>query len=135
MHYVFVYGTLKRGFYNHKKYMQIAETKGTVIYITSACTCSSYPMILSPIRNVPVVLWQAGTGDNIHGEIYCIPDTALQALDGLEGIAIGFYKRKLIEISNFHEKCWIYVQDDKTVANHLNDMSMYKEYTGDACTL
>lgn len=83
MHRVFVYGTLKRGYRNHR-FLKAAT------FVGEAHTLTSYRMLDGRFP----VLRDAGPGCmQISGEVYDVDEETLSALDDLEGIASGMYDR------------------------------------------
>ena len=79
-HRIFVYGTLKKGFPNHARYMQSAEKLGDYR------TVESYPLVLIGERCVPCMINAPGKGEQIEGELYEVDDECLERLDALERI-------------------------------------------------
>jgi gamma-glutamylcyclotransferase (GGCT)/AIG2-like uncharacterized protein YtfP len=97
---VFVYGTLMRGFGNHRvmRYAQgelqaRATVPGELIHL------GGYP----GFRRAP-----KGT---VHGEIYAVPPSGFGPLDSLEGVP-NLYTRERIQATTEDGQtveCWIYV--------------------------
>jgi gamma-glutamylaminecyclotransferase len=79
-HRIFVYGTLKKGFPNHDRYMQSAEKLG------NCRTAENYPLVLIGKRYVPCMINAPGQGQQIEGELYEVDDDCLKKLDVLERI-------------------------------------------------
>jgi gamma-glutamylaminecyclotransferase len=79
-HLIFVYGTLKKGFPNHDRYMQSAEKVGNYR------TVENYPLVLIGQRYVPCMINAPGEGEHIEGELYEVDDDCLKRLDALERI-------------------------------------------------
>jgi gamma-glutamylaminecyclotransferase len=75
---VFVYGTLKKGFPNHAKYM------GTSKLLGNYRTVEKYPLFLTGERYVPCMVNRPGVGYQVEGEIYDVDDDTLKMLDALE---------------------------------------------------
>ncbi|CAJ1436102.1 unnamed protein product, partial [Effrenium voratum] len=72
---VFVYGTLKRGFTNHVRYLGLAEKCRKAVYAGRAKTRLRFPMVLrpphvEPTTVAPVLMDKEGAGHHIHGEVY-----------------------------------------------------------------
>lgn len=87
---VFVYGTLKRGFGNHRV-MQMAGGQ----FVCEGKTADRLPLIQ---HGLPFLLDQPGHGHHVEGEIFRVPDRdGWKRLDRLEGHP-DFYCRKLINI-------------------------------------
>lgn len=87
--YLFVYGTLKRGHYNHDL-LQAAN------YVSDVRTKCSYPM-LQLDEPYPYLLDREGEGCPIKGELYKIDAATLAMLDILEGHP-EHYRRREIEV-------------------------------------
>lgn len=79
-HRIFVYGTLKKGFPNHDRYMQSAEKIGNYR------TIENYPLVLIGQRYVPCMINAPGEGEHIEGELYEVDGDCLKRLDALERI-------------------------------------------------
>ncbi len=86
-HRVFVYGTLKRGFWNHHL------LKGCE-FIGAAATVPTYKMI----ENGFPVIMPDPEGKPLAGEIYTVDDETLARLDQLEREGSS-YDRKLIDVT------------------------------------
>ena len=119
-HNMFVYGTLKRGFYNHNTYLRHAESNGSAVFLDNGKTIDKYSLKLLGERNIPAFLeleeWMPQeTGSRIEGEIFEISGDVLQAMDILEGVATGHYfrARRLVQMSGSEETldCWVYLQE------------------------
>ena len=82
MHYVFVYGTLKRGFPNHN------EKSLGHFYIDDAVTVKRYALVIANQHYVPVLLLDNDhhTKEAILGELYKVDKKMLAWLDTLEGV-------------------------------------------------
>ena len=145
-HKLFVYGTLKRGFYNHGVYLATAETRQTAVYRGTAVTRDSNFCLLvrGPPRCIPALLQcDDGSGNRcaVRGEVYDITDTVLQAMDVLEGVARGFYYRTEIPVVLLQDNdnnnddddddnvitCWVYLQ--KATDSDTDDAVCHSEYT------
>jgi gamma-glutamylaminecyclotransferase len=108
MTHVFVYGTLKHGFGNHRALLRDATFvgKGTTIL----------PFVMRSNGGFPVVLRhradETGLAHNISGEIYEVDDTVLRQLDGLEGHP-NWYEREEVAVdvadTGVQQSCWMYI--------------------------
>ena len=85
--YVFVYGTLKRGFSNHY-FLEDAK------FIAQATTKDKFPMV-NIIKAYPYIINDAGNGHNIEGELYKIDASILAKLDMLEGYPEHYDRQKV----------------------------------------
>lgn len=86
-HRIFVYGTLKRGFWNH------CLLKGCEFF-GDAATVPTYKMI----ENGFPVIMSDSEGKPLAGEIYTVDDETLARLDELEREGSS-YDRKLIDVT------------------------------------
>lgn len=93
---VFVYGTLRQGFHNHR-FLQWTGHEAT--FIGDAVTVNRFNMIAC---GFPILLRPLGDGVNVEdqmpalqvvGEVYEVDDETLANLDRLEGVARGMYTR------------------------------------------
>jgi gamma-glutamylcyclotransferase (GGCT)/AIG2-like uncharacterized protein YtfP len=94
-HYIFVYGSLKRGFINHSLLQGqhfIAEGRTQPRYKLYALT--SYPAMVEV----------ATGGRSIEGEIWAVDSACRARLDILEDTAHGMYARVPIPLLSPHDK-------------------------------
>lgn len=108
MTHVFVYGTLKHGFGNHRALLRDATFvgKGTTIL----------PFVMRSNGGFPVVLRhradESEIAHNISGEIYEVNDRTLAQLDGLEGHP-NWYEREEVTVdvadTGVQQSCWMYI--------------------------
>uniref|UniRef100_A0A7S3LU12 Gamma-glutamylcyclotransferase family protein n=1 Tax=Palpitomonas bilix TaxID=652834 RepID=A0A7S3LU12_9EUKA len=92
-HLVFVYGTLKRGFFNH----HLLQKEGAV-YKCDGITAEEYPLRCDKYF-VPFLLNDAGSGKKVRGEVYSVTDAVLADLDELEKVPI-YYERKVVKVED-----------------------------------
>lgn len=89
---VFVYGTLKKGYRNHRVLGDskfLAEAKTASLYLLH--DCGSYPCMTVAEKD----------GKQITGEIYEVTDPRILVdLDRLEGVGSGLYRRETIKLVN-----------------------------------
>ncbi|CAN1255680.1 Putative gamma-glutamylcyclotransferase At3g02910 [Linum perenne] len=96
---IFTYGTLKKGFSNHKLLQDLMQT-GDAFFLRRDCrTVDAYPLVCGPYR-VPFLLNLPGAaGSNrVSGELYAVSARGLERLDELEGTVTGHYERLPIEV-------------------------------------
>ncbi|ETV98193.1 hypothetical protein, variant [Aphanomyces invadans] len=114
---VFVYGTLKRGFPNFALYLGPAVELGGD-------------------RSVPFLLNVPGEGAPISGEVYSVDVSTLEALDILEGISDGYYKRVLVPVhvrcSNVTLDCFVYMRVVAQDNDPLLQLERVTSYTKEA---
>lgn len=83
-HYVFVYGTLKRGFHNHNRFLQGMEPVA-IGYIRGKLLQGGLPYLVE------------GDGQ-VHGEVYEISSDLRNTLDALEGHP-KWYRRMPVDVT------------------------------------
>merc|ERR1740124_267210 len=88
---VFVYGTLKRGHYNHK-----FLTASNSICLGRYTTSQTFPMVVDEYY-VPYLLPAIGSGRRVTGEVYLVDSETFAALDGLEGFP-DYYDRVQVDV-------------------------------------
>ncbi len=79
MDFVFVYGTLKRGFPYHETGMAGAR------FVERCRTREAYPLVVGGRWFSPILLAEPGVGRRVIGEVYEADDAKLAELDALEG--------------------------------------------------
>lgn len=86
--YLFVYGTLKRGYPNYYRF----DNKLT--FVREAVTVDSYPLYIAGKWNSPVLIPTKGKGHKVHGELFIVADDGLRMLDDFEGVDRnkGYYR-------------------------------------------
>lgn len=106
-HFVAVYGSLKKGFYNHYFLENASFVSEGKVYGFSMYDCGPYPMIARTMKK--------GNG-TVAVEVYAIDDNILQSLDRLEGCP-NFYKRSYVtvETEGHPVRSWIYFGDQNQV--------------------
>ena len=105
MEIVFVYGTLRQGFHNHKLIMD-SKT------IDIGRTVSNYAMYANGIPYVS----ETEQVSQIYGELYLVSPRILLTLDMLEGHPV-WYNRKKVPIETLNGKiynAWLYFNETKT---------------------
>lgn len=103
---VFVYGTLKQGYGNHRLLTE-AEKLGTAIVQDVTLYDMGFPVAID------------SDGDFVTGEVYRVDDEeTMQRLDWLEGYP-SFYDRKLVDTE--HGQAWMYFQTEVNNLRHIGD--------------
>lgn len=96
---VFVYGTLKKGFGNHRL------LDGRSVFVQEDAIQGHTLFDLGPYPAL-----QSGGEDTISGEVYMIGPNTLRDLDRLEGHPT-FYERRVVKTVGGHE-VWAYFMDN-----------------------
>jgi gamma-glutamylcyclotransferase (GGCT)/AIG2-like uncharacterized protein YtfP len=94
---LFVYGTLKQGFYAHD-----LITNAGGVFIGEARTHGRYRLMHNP-TDFPCMILSEESGVGVGGELYELPDgnsAGLKRLDAYECVSTGLFKREQIELSN-----------------------------------
>ena len=91
-HLVFVYGTLKKGFPNHTRWMAAARR------LCRLRTRERYRLVLNGERLSPCLMAGDGRGHHVIGEVYAVDASSLQQLDRLERIhrPDGYRRRRMV---------------------------------------
>lgn len=101
-HAVFVYGTLKRGLYNYKRFLEPAEAQGKAEFVAAVVTvAASFHLVVDPEYFVPCMYHAPAASDDGHrvpGELFMVDDDTLLELDRLEGVEHGWYLRESLEV-------------------------------------
>eukprot|EP00899_Mesostigma_viride_P014685 jgi/Mesvir1/23217/Mv22675-RA.1 len=100
LHLVFVYGTLKKGFYNYTL-VQEALDRGGAFFLGTGQTKEKYPLVVPGPFQVPFLLDLPSRGRCVFGELYAVDDVALAAFDVKEGVTMGYYSRKTVDVVKF----------------------------------
>lgn len=100
---IFVYGTLKRGYTNHVRYLSVAEISGAATLAYHAVTVSKFPLVIRPPNLLPatcgpVLMDREGDGHCIRGEVWEMDERTVAAMDILEGVRDGHYYKKRITV-------------------------------------
>ena len=100
---IFVYGTLKRFFTNHVRYLSVAECHGGAKLLHYAVTVHQYPLVIRPPHLLPatcgpVLVDREGDGHCIRGEVWEMDERTVAAMDILEGVKEGHYYKKRITV-------------------------------------
>lgn len=112
---VFVYGTLKRGYWNNKRYLNNSIFLGPAISEDDSygMRCNGY---------YPIVYEKHGAHSHVKGELYTIRHFTLENLDDLEGNGHFYNRHKRNFVLNSGEvvSAWIYLCNFKG-SFHKND--------------
>ena len=119
---LFVYGTLKRGFGNHR-------LLATSEFIGRAVTVEPRPLV---IAGLPFMINAPGAGLNVRGECYKVDLNTWPLLDRLEGHP-NWYKRDLIKVKIYDngefviQDCWCYMLPSKDLHPGTKFHSSYEK--------
>jgi gamma-glutamylcyclotransferase (GGCT)/AIG2-like uncharacterized protein YtfP len=112
MHRVFVYGTLKRSFFNHHilatqsaEFVRTATTIQAFSLFVDCCWIPYATKTKSTIRKTPA----SHTPTPLTGELFNIDEHTLERLDLLEGIHEQRYTREHIQLQDDQEPAYIYL--------------------------
>jgi gamma-glutamylaminecyclotransferase len=92
-HWIFVYGTHKRGFACHAPLLDSATFVGTFR------TLEAYPLIVTGPFFSPILLNAPNSGDRVFGEVFAIDDKTLEALDRAENIQSPLFSRNVLPVA------------------------------------
>ena len=126
--YVFVYGSLRRGFPNHfflVKSIYMGEYHTVDKYHMVGQISRAYPYIVKPEHDLG--------SDPVHiiGELYDIDEDVLADLDNLEGYeqeCDDFYTRRLIRITdgNNEKNAYVYILENKCIIEEIKNNMGYR---------
>lgn len=99
---VFTYGTLKRGFSNHKLLEALIQSNHAS-FVGPATTSSPLALVCGPYRvpfllDLPNPLCSGGEIHPVAGELYAVSPLGLARLDELEGVSRGHYERLPLKV-------------------------------------
>lgn len=120
-HRVAVYGTLKRGYGNHRL---LADSE----FIGKAKTEDAYPLL---VNGLPYLYDKVGVGERVRLEVYDVDDETLDSLDSLEGHPT-FYERRKIWVSMddwSKSECWVYFINQELPRGTTREQMCFS-YTG-----
>ncbi len=128
MHFVFVYGTLKRGFPYHETGMKHAR------FVGRCRTHEAYPLVVGGRWFSPILLAEPGVGRRVIGEVYEADDTKLAELDAIEGTHLpNGYQRVAITVELVDGgtafEAWSYFKDRANAG--VIHADMLEEYAPD----
>lgn len=101
---IFVYGTLKNGFYFHDSFLGGEKS----VFLGKAVTSTDFTLYIDSLPNMV----REVSDNGVKGEVYEVSEEVLKALDKLEGHP-NFYKRDMIEVNLGDDKkinVWAYVR-------------------------
>jgi gamma-glutamylcyclotransferase (GGCT)/AIG2-like uncharacterized protein YtfP len=106
--YVFVYGSLMKGFPNHR-------VLGDSIFIDEAVSIER-KYLMYDLTNFPALVYDERYGDHVYGEVYRVDDNRVKEyLDVLEGYP-DFYNRHIenFQLLNHNNsvRAWVYFVDN-----------------------
>ncbi|MCE5166800.1 hypothetical protein HAX54_026851 [Datura stramonium] len=95
---IFTYGTLKRGFPNHRL-MENLIGRGDVVFVGEYTTVETFPLACGPY-GIPYLINICGSGHRVRGELYKVNSNGLGPLDDLEGTEKGHYERLPVTVTS-----------------------------------
>lgn len=98
-HYVFVYGTLKRGFAN-------AHLLDRATCLGEFRTVTKFPLVIGGQFHSPYLLDLPHRGAHVKGEVYVVDDAILADLDHLENVGVN-YSRKVAKVSSATDRAFV----------------------------
>ncbi|GMF11372.1 unnamed protein product [Phytophthora lilii] len=97
--YVFVYGTLKRGLFNYGKHLEPAIDAGKASFVAAARTSrADFCMVLDDKGFFPCLFRAKSGGCQVSGEVFRVDADTLAALDRLERVDDGWYRREEVAV-------------------------------------
>lgn len=98
-HYVFVYGTLKKGFPN-------AHYLDRSTFLGEFRTTTRYPLVVGGRYYSPYLLDLPNKGSKVKGEVYVVDDATLADLDYLENVGVN-YERRVGKVSCVSDRAFV----------------------------
>ncbi|KAK4748473.1 hypothetical protein SAY87_015059 [Trapa incisa] len=98
---IFTYGTLKKGFANHRV-MQDLIGSNDAVYLGRYSTERSFPLVCGPY-GIPFLVNLPGQGHRVSGELYAVSPRGLSRVDDLEGTSVGYYERSTIRVHRLEQ--------------------------------
>ena len=99
-HLIFVYGTLKQGFRNHR--INEGERLPGVFH-----TLAALPLYVIGPNHLPWLVNAPGQGEPVAGELYEVDDAGLARMDELEQIERpDWYRREPLQVHGEDGKVW-----------------------------
>ncbi|POH30431.1 MULTISPECIES: gamma-glutamylcyclotransferase family protein [Sinorhizobium] len=95
--FVFIFGTLKKGFPLHRRGLAHAA------YFGPYGTAANYPMLVAGPWFAPMMFHEPGSGLRVSGELYAIDPATLERLDRMESIGKpGNFRRRIRVVPRRH---------------------------------
>jgi gamma-glutamylcyclotransferase (GGCT)/AIG2-like uncharacterized protein YtfP len=140
-HDVFVYGTLKRQFYNYEHVLRGKQSE-TATVAPGTSEGSVEGRLFVDRYYIPYLQLSSGSEDasidhgltssRVRGEIFTVSSDMLGILDELEGIGKGRYQRSRTAVqldgnSSSHRECWVYhLRNDVTLDVAVDDRDVQR---------
>jgi gamma-glutamylcyclotransferase (GGCT)/AIG2-like uncharacterized protein YtfP len=102
---VFIYGTLKKGFYFHDQYLGFGRSD----FLGEARAGSDLTLLVDVL---PSLIRRANSDELVKGELYSVDEDVLKSLDELEGHP-SVYRREVIDVvmpDGKTETAWAYIR-------------------------
>ncbi len=113
-HWVFVYGTSKRGFPS-------SGLLSGATFLGEFRTVVAYPLVVGGAYFSPYLLDLPGKGSRVKGEVYAVSDAMLQTLDRYENVGTS-YARKVIKVSSCTDRSFVANAFVYLKCNYSNDL-------------
>lgn len=114
---VAVYGTLKKGFGNHERFLSDSK------FIGKGETFDKYPLI---VKGLPYLINKKGTGEWVNVEVYRVSNEVLADLDALEGHPTWYQRKKIaVLVGKKVMYCWVYFNGTEVPSGE----KLHKSYT------
>lgn len=133
MHSVFVYGTLKRGFFNHHLLYSPSQSDSIANFIDIGMTAEDvFHLNLAGPYHIPYLTSPKDEDvqrGRVFGEVFKVNQPMLQALDALEGVPTHYVREtKKIRLLQSEKEmdCFIYVKaEEESALDQSNHMESY----------
>jgi gamma-glutamylaminecyclotransferase len=123
-HWIFVYGTLKRGWPNHALLRHALYEGGFI-------TIERFPLVIGGPHFTPFLLNRPGAGKNVRGEVYRVDDEELAMLDVLENVGANYHRERTL-VHHLHDVDYVVEVFVYLKCNYTEDMlqqECLEEYT------
>jgi gamma-glutamylcyclotransferase (GGCT)/AIG2-like uncharacterized protein YtfP len=124
--FVFVYGTLKKG-HHANGMMQRQRSEGEPMGTNYLGKAKIEGFKLYDLGGFPCVMKTDDPTLSVEGEVYCVNDSQLKALDSYEGVSSGLFSRIMVTPDCYglekEVSCFVYQWGDKFPPNHGKDIS------------
>ena len=120
--YLFVYGTLKKGFHWNKKFLSFSK------FIGNASSIDKFPLVFGDC-NVPYLLNIKDEGFCVKGEVWEVDQISLSGMDDYEGVNKGYYSREKIHVLCNGQDLYVNVYFKLHSDDDIFERKFHEEYT------